>query len=98
GGTLNVTLNGAESLASSGGAIDLNGVGGSFTVTGATTIAGIHSGGGIDITGSSVAATFSGGGNVATLTTTAVNFVGNTGSLALDGGFDIVTTSGAGLN
>jgi len=98
GGILNVTLNGAESLASSGGAIDLNGVSGSFTVSGATTIAGIHSGGGIDITGSSVAATFAGGGNVATLTTTAVNFVGNTGSLALDGGFDIVTTSGAGLN
>ena len=40
GGTLNVTLNEAASTASTGGAIDLNAVGGSFTVTGATTIAG----------------------------------------------------------
>jgi VCBS repeat-containing protein len=98
GGTLDVTLNGAESLASSGGAVDLAGVGGSFTVTGATTITGVHSGGGIDITGSSVAASFAGGGNVATLNTAAVNYVGNSGTLALDGGFDILTTSGAGLN
>ena len=98
GGTLNVTLDSASSTSSSGGAIDLAGVGGSFTVTGATTITGVHSGGGIDITGSSLTATFAGGGNVATLTTTAVNFVGNAGSLELGGGFDIVTTSGAGLN
>lgn len=98
GGTLDVTLNAAESLGSSGGAVDLAGVGGNFTVTGATTITGVQSGGGIDITGSSVAATFGGGGTVATLTTTAVNYVGNTGTLALDGGFTIVTTSGAGVN
>jgi VCBS repeat-containing protein len=98
GGTLDVTLNGAESLASAGGAVDLAGVGGSFTVTGATTIAGVHTGGGIDITGSSVTATFAGGGDIATLDTAAVNYVGNTGALALDGGFAIVTTSGAGLN
>ena len=98
GGTLNVTLNSAESLGSAGGAIDLAGIGGSFTVTGATTITGVHSGGGIDITGSSVAASFAGGGSVATLTTTAVNFVGNSGTLELGGGFDIVTTSGAGFN
>ncbi len=98
GGILDVTLNGAESLASSGGAVDLAGVGGSFTITGATTITGLHSGGGIDITGSSVVATFGGGGNVATLATNAVNFVGNTGTLAIDGGLNIVTTSGAGLN
>ena len=98
GGTLNVTLNSAESLGSSGGAVDLAGVGGSFTVTGATTITGVHSGGGIDVTGSSVAASFAGGGTVATLNTTAVNYVGNTGSLELGGGFDIVTTSGSGLN
>ena len=98
GGTLSVTLNSAESLASSGGAIDLAGVGGSFAVTGATTITGVQSGGGIDITGSSVAASLAGGGTVATLTTTAVNFVGNTGSLAIGGGFDIVTTSGTGFN
>lgn len=98
GGTLNVTLNNAVSTASTGGAIDLAGVGGSFTVTGATTITGAHSGGGIDITGASLTATFAGGGTVSTATTTAVNFVGNSGALALGGGFDIATTTGAGLN
>jgi VCBS repeat-containing protein len=97
GGTLNVTLNSAESLASNDGAIDLAGVGGSFTVTGATTITGIHSDGGIDITGSSLTATFAGGGTVSTNNAIAVNFVGNTGALALGGGFDIVTTTGNGL-
>jgi VCBS repeat-containing protein len=98
GGTLDVTLNSASSLGSTGGAIDLAGVGGSFTVTGATTITGAHIGGGIDITGTSLTATFAGGGTVSTATTTAVNFVGNTGALALGGGFDIVTTTGTGLN
>ena len=98
GGTLDVTLDSAASTASSGGAIDLAGVGGTFTVTGATTIAGVHSGGGIDITGSALAASFAGGGTVATLTATAVNYAGNSGSLHLGGGFDIVITSGAGLN
>ncbi|MBV8685514.1 MAG: tandem-95 repeat protein [Alphaproteobacteria bacterium] len=98
GGTLNVTLNGAESLGSAGGAIDLAGVGGSFTVTGATTITGTQSGGGIDITGTSLAVSLEGGGTVSTGAATGINFVGNSGSLALDGGFDIVTTSGAGLN
>ena len=98
GGTLDVSLNSATSTGSTGGAIDLAGVGGNFTVTGATTITGLHSGGGIDITGSSVVATFAGGGNVATLNTVAVNYAGNTGALAIGGGFDILTTSGAGLN
>ena len=98
GGTLNVALNSAASSGSSGGAIDLAGVSGSFTVTGATTITGTHSGGGIDITGSSLSASFTGGGTVSTGTTTAVNFTGNSGALALGGGLDIVTTSGAGLN
>ena len=98
GGTLNVTLNSASSLVSAGGAVDLANVGGSFTVTGATTITGVHSGGGIDITGASATVSFAGGGTVATLATTAVNYVGNSGSLAIGGGFDIVTTSGAGLN
>jgi VCBS repeat-containing protein len=98
GGTLNVTLNSAESLGSSGGAIDLDGVGGSFTVTGGTNITGVQNDGGIDITGSSLNATFDGGGTVSTLATTAVNFVGNSGSLTLAGGLDIVTTDGAGLN
>jgi VCBS repeat-containing protein len=98
GGTLNVTLNSAESLASNDGAIDLEGVGGSFTVTGATTITGIHSDGGIDITSSSLTATFAGGGLVSTNNAIAINFVGNTGALVLGGGLDIVTTTGQGLN
>ncbi len=98
GGTLDVTLNAAESLASAGGAIDLAGVGGNLTVTGATTITGAHSGGGVDITGSSATVSLTGGGTVSTGAATAVNFVGNSGSLALGGGLDIVTTSGAGLN
>jgi VCBS repeat-containing protein len=97
GGTLNVTLNDAGSTGSAGGAIDLAGVGGTFTVSGATTITGVHSGGGVDITGSSVAASFAGGGLVSTGSTTAVNFAGNTGSLALGGGLDVVTTTGAGV-
>ncbi len=97
GGTLNVTLNSAESLGSTGGAIDLNLVGGSFTVSGTTTITGVHTGGGIDITASSLTATF-GGGTVSTGSTTAINYVGNSGTLALTGGLAIVTTSGIGLN
>jgi VCBS repeat-containing protein len=98
GGTLNVTLNSAESTGSAGGAVDLANVGGSFTVSGATSITGAHSGGGIDITGASAAVSFAGGGTVSTGATTAVNYVGNSGSLSLGGGLDIVTTSGAGLN
>jgi VCBS repeat-containing protein len=98
GGTLDVTLNGATSTGSTGGAIDLAGVGGSFTVTGATTITGTHADGGIDITGASLSASFTGGGTVSTGAATAVNFVGNSGALAIGGGFDITTTSGAGLN
>lgn len=98
GGTLDVTLNSAASTGSSGGAIDLAGVGGSFTVSGATAITGTHSGGGIDITGSSLSASFAGGGTVSTADATAVNFTGNSGALAIGGGLDIVTTSGAGLN
>ena len=98
GGTLNVTLNNASSLGSSGGAIDLDGVGGSFTVSGATTITGAQTGGGVDVTGSSATVTLAGGGTISTGADTAVNFSGNTGALALGGGLDIATTSGAGLN
>ena len=97
GGTLNVTLNEASSTASTGGAIDLAGVGGTFTVTNATTIAGVHTGGGVDVTGSSATVTLN-GGTVSTGADTAINYVGNSGTLALDGGLDIVTTSGSGLN
>jgi VCBS repeat-containing protein len=98
GGTLNVTLNNASSTGSTGGAVDLAGVGGSFSVSGATTITGAQAGGGVDITGSSLTFTLAGGGTISTGATTAVNFAGNTGTLALGGGLDIATTSGAGLN
>ena len=98
GGTLNVSLNSASSTASSGGAIDLNGVAGTFTVAGATTIAGAHDGGGIDVTGSSAAVSLAGGGLVSTGSATAINYAGNSGSLELGGGLAIVTTSGTGLN
>jgi VCBS repeat-containing protein len=99
GGTLNVTLNGAVSTASTGGAIDLNAVGGTFTVTGPTTITGA-SAGGVDITsGVNLVVAFEGGLAASTGSTTAVNFSGNMGSssLAIDG-LNIVTTTGIGLN
>ena len=99
GGTLNVALNSVASTGSTGGAIDLDGVAGSFTVTGATTITGIHSGNGIDITGTSASITFAGGGLVSTGAARGVNYVGNTGSLNLTGGnFDITTTTGRALD
>jgi VCBS repeat-containing protein len=98
GGTLNVTLNEAASTASSGGAIDLNAVGGSFTVTGATTIAGA-TGGGVDVTsGINLGVVFQGGLTASTGSSTAVNFSGNMGtsSLAITG-LDLTTTTGTGL-
>ena len=98
GGILNVTLNSAGSTASSGGAIDLAGVSGSFTVAGETNIVGVHSGGGVDVTGSSLTANLAGGGTISTGTATAVNYVGNSGSLNIGGGLDIVTTGGTGFN
>jgi VCBS repeat-containing protein len=98
GGTLDVTLNAVASTGSGSNAIDLDGVGGSFTVTGATTITGIQGGAGIDITNSSLNATFAGGGLVSTANRIGVQFVGNSGQLAITGGnFDIVTTTGSGL-
>ena len=99
GGLVSIQLNSAASTGSTGGAIDLNGLSGEFTISGATNIAGLHSGGGIDVTGSSLVVTFSGGGLVSTGANVAVNFVGNTGNLVIEGGnFDIVTTGGTGLN
>ncbi|HEY0324612.1 MAG TPA: VCBS domain-containing protein, partial [Allosphingosinicella sp.] len=99
GGLVTIQLNSAESLGSTGGAIDLNGLSGEFTVSGATNIAGIHSGGGVDVTGSSLTVTFGGGGLVSTGAASALSFTGNTGSLVIEGGnFDILTTGGAGLN
>ncbi|HEX8640668.1 MAG TPA: Ig-like domain-containing protein [Allosphingosinicella sp.] len=97
GGTLSVELNEAGSTASSGGAIDLAGVDGSFTVGGATSITGVHSGGGVDVTGSSASVTLN-AGIVSTGANTGINFVGNSGSLAIGGGLAVVTTSGTGLN
>ena len=99
GGTLNVTLNEAASTASSGGAIDLNGVGGNFTVTGATTIAGA-TGGGVDVTsGVNLGVDFQGGLSASSGASTAVNFSGNMGtsSLTVDG-LNLVTTTGTGLS
>ncbi|MGZ8351974.1 MAG: beta strand repeat-containing protein [Allosphingosinicella sp.] len=99
GGSLNVTLNSAGSTLSSGGAIDLNAVGGSFTVTGATTISGA-TGGGVDVTsGVNLAVDFQGGLSASTGAATAVNFQGNMGSSALTvNGLDLLTTTGTGLN
>ncbi len=99
GGTLNVSLTSAASTESVGGAIDLNGVGGSFTVTGVTTISGT-SGGGVDITsGMDLAADFQGGLAASTGADTAVNFHGNAGSSSLAvNGLNLVTTTGTGLD
>ncbi|HEX8223412.1 MAG TPA: Ig-like domain-containing protein [Allosphingosinicella sp.] len=99
GGTLDVTLNSAESLSSSGGAVDLNGVGGSFTVTGATTIAGA-TGAGVDVTsGINLAVDFQGGLTASTGASNAVNFSGNMGSSSLDvAGLSLTTTTGTALN
>lgn len=99
GGLVTIQLNSAESTGSAGGAIDLDGLSGEFTVSGATNIAGVHTGGGVDVTGSSLTVTFGGGGLVSTGANSALNFTGNTGSLVIEGGnFDILTTGGAGLN
>jgi VCBS repeat-containing protein len=99
GGVLNVTLNSAASTASSGGAIDLNAIGGSFTVTGPTIITGT-SGAGVDITsGVNLAVDFQGGLTASTGAGTAVNFQGNMGSSSLAvAGLNLVTTTGTGLN
>ncbi|HEX4736218.1 MAG TPA: Ig-like domain-containing protein [Allosphingosinicella sp.] len=98
GGTVHVTLNSAASTGSTGGAVDLENVSGDFTVTGATTITGTQANGGIEITGSSANTSFSGGGTISTGDAGAINFVGNTGSLALNGGFSIATAGGIGIN
>jgi VCBS repeat-containing protein len=99
GGTLNVTLNSASSTGSSGGAIDLEGVGGSFTVAGIVAISGTQSGGGVNVTGaSSVAVALNGGGSIATGAADAINFVGNTGSLHIGGNLLLTTTTGIGLD
>ena len=100
GGTLNVTLNNASSTGSTGGAIDLNAVGGSFSVTGATSITGSHTGGGLDATaGVNLNVAFQGGLTASTGSAVAVRFTGNAGSssLAVNGGLTLNTTTGTAL-
>lgn len=87
GGTLNVTLGYIQSTVSTGGAIDLNGVSGSFTTTGFASIMGAHAGGGIDITNSSLTFTVAAGGMVQnTVAGHGVRFEGNSGHFAVTGG------------
>jgi VCBS repeat-containing protein len=100
GGTINVTLNSAASTGSTGGAIDLNAIGGSFTVTGATSITGTQSGGGVDVTaGVNLGVSFLGGLTADTGAANAIRFAGNMGSstLAIAGGLNVTTTTGTGL-
>ncbi|MEA3048564.1 MAG: hypothetical protein QOG84_400 [Sphingomonadales bacterium] len=99
GGTIHVTLNSATSTSSSGGAIDLNAVGGFFTVTGATNISGA-TGGGLDATSNvNLAVSFQGGLTASTGSSIAVNFNNNMGasSLAING-LDLTTTVATALN
>ncbi|MEA3002846.1 MAG: hypothetical protein QOH81_1634 [Sphingomonadales bacterium] len=98
GGTLHISLNSAASTGSTGGAIDLQGVGGDFAVTGAVLINGVQSGGGVNVAGSSASVALNGGGSIATGAADAIHFAGNSGSLLVAGGLAIVTTTGIGLN
>ncbi|MFL6862789.1 MAG: beta strand repeat-containing protein, partial [Allosphingosinicella sp.] len=97
--TIHVTLNSAASTSSSGGAIDLNGLSGDFTVTGATTIAGATAGG-VDVTsGTNLAVSFQGGLTATTSSSIGVNFFNNAGASSLTiNGLHLVTTIGTGLN
>jgi VCBS repeat-containing protein len=97
GGALNVSLNSAGSTGSTGGAIDLEGVTGSFTVTGATNIVGSQAGGGVHVSSTTLAVGLSGGGTISTGSANAITYIGNAGSLVLSGGMAIVTTTGTGL-
>jgi VCBS repeat-containing protein len=95
GGTVNVTLNSAGSTGSSGGAIDLSGVGGSFTVTGATTITGAQSGGAVNLTGGGINSAFQGGLTITTTSGFGLNNQ-NSGSITVNGG-SISTVGGTAL-
>jgi VCBS repeat-containing protein len=99
GGTIHVTLNSATSTSSSGGAIDLNAVGGFFTVTGATNISGA-TGGGLDATsGVNLAVSFQGGLTASTGSSIAVNFNNNMGASTLAiNGLNLTTTIATALN
>ncbi|HEX8480997.1 MAG TPA: Ig-like domain-containing protein [Allosphingosinicella sp.] len=101
GGTLDVKLNYTQSTGSTGGAVDLHGVGGTFTAMGWMDIAGVHTGGGIDITGSSLTFSLTSGGAVMNADATAggVRFEGNSGSFISSGGmFDVSTRAGTALS
>lgn len=101
GGSVSITLNSAASTGSTGGAIDLNAISGSFAVSGATTITGTHSGGGLDVTASAnLAVSLLGTLTAATGAGRAVNFSGNGGTTSLSitgGGMTLTTTTGTAL-
>ena len=100
GGTVHITLNGAASTGSSGGAIDLENVSGDFTVSGAVGISGTQSGGGIVVANNAgLAVSLQGLSNVSTGAAGGVAFTANAGasSFAASGGLNITTTSGTGF-
>jgi VCBS repeat-containing protein len=99
GGTVHITLNSAASTLSSGGAIDLHGVNGDFTVTGATTIAGA-TGGGLDAaSNTNLAVAFQGGLTADTGASMGVNFFNNAGASTLAiNGLHLTTTVATALN
>jgi VCBS repeat-containing protein len=98
GGTVHITLSGAASTGSTGGAVDLENVSGDFTVSGATNIAGATGGGVEVIGGSNLGITFAGGLTASTGASDAVHFSGNTGTSSLAiAGLNLTTTSGTGL-
>lgn len=104
GGALNVTFESVGSNGSSGtgGVIDLAGVTGTFTVTGATTLTtsvGTHNQAGIDIggAGTNLTANFAGGTSLtmgSNASASGVNLTTNSGSTTF-AGLDITTNSAA---
>ncbi|MEA2283950.1 MAG: hypothetical protein QOK21_4560, partial [Solirubrobacteraceae bacterium] len=100
GGTVHITLNGAASTGSTGGAIDLEGISGNFTVSGALGISGTQSGGGIVVSGNTgLAVALQGASNISTGSAGGVAFTGNSGgsSFASSGSLNVTTTSGTGF-
>ena len=99
GGTVHITLNSAASTSSTGGAIDLHGVNGDFTVTGATNIAGA-TGGGLDASNdTNLAVAFQGGLTANTGASIGVNFFNNAGASTLAiNGLHLTTTVATALN
>ncbi|MCG8361612.1 MAG: cadherin domain-containing protein [Kiloniellales bacterium] len=92
GGTLGLTFESITSTSSSSEGIDIDGVGGSFTVTGATSI--VSSGTGVDLTGSGTAS-FSFGGLSASTSGTGTGLNANTaGTLSITGPGSVIDTTG----